>query len=263
VAQVFELQEKPEPKIIMAYYPHGNMVDALILDEDRRLSGFGQVLDALSHLHAKGIVHRDLKPENFLVEFHPYFKVVITDFGLANVVIDNVWLRTFCGSIKYTAPEVFPSFSRNGYRSSADVWSMGVIGIEWIYTTPAAPELPISKGNREIPAESWNRWITTWANRLRAKLKDEDADRDELIEILSNMVELNVSKRWTAIECLRRGFNTGLFKRREADGRVISKYFQEDLNLWPETPAPPSPSVKISPLQSIIDPDATIIRENM
>ena len=38
VAQVFELREKPEPAIIMAYYPRGNMVDALILDEAQRMS---------------------------------------------------------------------------------------------------------------------------------------------------------------------------------------------------------------------------------
>ena len=74
-------------------------------------------------------MHRDLKPENFLIEFEPYFKIVITDFGLANVVIDNAWLKTFCGSLKYAAPEVFPGFSQ-GHGLLADVWSMGVIGIE-------------------------------------------------------------------------------------------------------------------------------------
>ncbi|KAJ2896229.1 hypothetical protein MKZ38_005723 [Zalerion maritima] len=93
VAQVFELREKPEPTIIMAYYPQGNMVDALVLDEARRMSGFGQVLEALGHLHEKGVVHRDLKPENFLVEFKPFFKVVITDFGMANVAIE--WIYDF------------------------------------------------------------------------------------------------------------------------------------------------------------------------
>lgn len=89
MAQVFELRETPEPMITMAYYPDRNIVDAGIVDEARRISGFGQVLEALSHLHKKGVVHRDLKPENFLVELKPYFKLVITDFGLANVVIDN------------------------------------------------------------------------------------------------------------------------------------------------------------------------------
>lgn len=41
--------------IIMTYYPQGNMVDTFIPDEIQRMSGFGQVLEALGHLHEKGI----------------------------------------------------------------------------------------------------------------------------------------------------------------------------------------------------------------
>jgi eukaryotic-like serine/threonine-protein kinase len=52
------------------------------------MSGFGQVLEALDHLHEKGVVHRDLKPENFLFELEPFFKVV-ADFGMANVATNN------------------------------------------------------------------------------------------------------------------------------------------------------------------------------
>jgi len=53
------------------------------------LSSANQILDGLGHLHAKGVAHRDLKPENFLVEKFPFFKVVITDFGLSRVVNSN------------------------------------------------------------------------------------------------------------------------------------------------------------------------------
>lgn len=55
MVQVFELRETPEPAIIMAYYPLGNIVDAGIVDEDRYVSALGQILDGLSHLHAKGV----------------------------------------------------------------------------------------------------------------------------------------------------------------------------------------------------------------
>lgn len=55
VMQVFEFREAPEPMIVMEYYPNGNMVDALILDDGRRISATGQILDGLSHLHAKGL----------------------------------------------------------------------------------------------------------------------------------------------------------------------------------------------------------------
>lgn len=142
VAQVFELRETSVPIIIIAYYPHGNMMDAHILDEPRRTSGFGQVLEALSHFHTKWIVHRDLKPKNFLVELKSYFKIVIIDFGLVNAVIDNAWLRTFCSSLRYVTSEAFPGLNK-GHGPLADVWSMGVIGIEWIYNIPAHPDIPM------------------------------------------------------------------------------------------------------------------------
>ncbi|KAF2817572.1 kinase-like protein, partial [Mytilinidion resinicola] len=126
--QVFEFREAPEPMIVMEYYPDGNMVDALVVDDERRISAAGQILDGLSHLHAKGLAHRDLKPENFLVKLRP-FQVVITDFGLSKVVPDTTLLKTFCGTLKYAAPEVFPGLS-DGHGPEVDVWSLGVIIFE-------------------------------------------------------------------------------------------------------------------------------------
>jgi len=46
----------------MAHYSQGNMVDALNLDEARRMSGFGQVLKALCRLHQNGVVPCDFRP---------------------------------------------------------------------------------------------------------------------------------------------------------------------------------------------------------
>lgn len=68
--------------IIMAYYPRENMTDVFISNEAQRISGFGQVLEALGH-HEKGVVHRDLKPENFSAELEPFFNVVIVDFVMS------------------------------------------------------------------------------------------------------------------------------------------------------------------------------------
>ncbi len=144
VVQVFELRETSELMIIMAYYPNGNIVNAGVVDDDRRVSSFGQVLDGLAHLHANGVVHRDLKPQNFLVEMKPFFEVLIFDFGLANVVTDITWVTTFCGSLKYAAPEVFP-FNRDGHGPLVDVWSLGVIVLEWIYGIPTPPDAPTPK----------------------------------------------------------------------------------------------------------------------
>ena len=247
----------------MAYYPQGNMVDALIPDEAQRMSGFGQVLEALGHLHEKGVVHRDLKPENFLVELEPFFKIVITDFGMANVATDNAWLNTFCGSLKYVAPEVFPGLS-NGHGTLADVWSLGVIGIEWIYDFPEPPPAPTQKQGREVEPEMWYEWIATWATKLRSMLKDEDEGGDQLIGILLHMVKFEAKNRWPAKKCLIRGLKAGLFKRRMADGLIVCADFkEEDPEVATKTPTPASPSLRVPRQQSGIDPEATIILDKL
>lgn len=72
VMRVFEFRETPDPLIIMDYYEHGNIAEADVA-YDQYVTAFGQILDGLGHLHAKGVAHRDLKPENFLVEKSPFF----------------------------------------------------------------------------------------------------------------------------------------------------------------------------------------------
>lgn len=95
------------------------------------------------------------------------------------------------------------------------------------------------------------------------KLDDKDEDGDRLIKILVHMVEFRVSRRWAAKKCLMQGLDTGLFNRRKVDGLIICAKNQEDLEAGTKTPTPPSPSVRASLPQPGIDPDATIILENM
>ena len=267
--QVFELREAPEPMIVMAYYPDGNMVDALVVDDERRISATGQILDGLSHLHAKGLAHRDLKPENFLVKLKP-FRVVITDFGLSNIVPDATLLKTFCGTLKYAAPEVFPGLS-DGHGPKVDVWSLGVIALEWIYGLPMLPSSPqVRRKQKTITTSQCYDWVADWTSLLLKQLKDEE--EGQLIEILFRMIEVNSRKRWTTNKCLALGFENGLFKRRKVDGLVVrmgDSYDPivpaEEDNEGTQTPTAVSPFVWASPPQSLvsIDSEATIILGNM
>ncbi len=57
----------------------------------------GDISKGLSALHAKGVLHNDIKPENVLLEGHNnnsggILKCVITDFGLAQAVSDEILL---------------------------------------------------------------------------------------------------------------------------------------------------------------------------
>ncbi|QPG95328.1 hypothetical protein C2857_000150 [Epichloe festucae Fl1] len=256
VVQVFEFQEMPEPMIIMAYYPLGNIADVDAISEEDYVTALGQVLDGLSHLHNQGVVHRDLKPENLLVEKEPFFKVLITDFGMAKVVNKATLLTTFCGTLKYAAPEVFPGITE-GHGPPVDVWSLGVIGLEWLYYIPAPPDVPESQDSH-VPSREWHLWIRAWSDMLRDRLEDEDDDK--VIEILHHMIYVDASRRWPAKRCLAQGFDNDVFKRRVADGLVVCTSDPGSLQyLAAKTPSAGS----ASPQSPGSDLDATIILGNL
>lgn len=264
--QVFEFRETPQPVIIMDYYRLGSVSKAEIGDEDSYISVLGQVLDGLKHLHAKGVVHRDLKPENLLLEKEPFFKIVISDFGLSNIATETTLLNTFCGTARYAAPEVFP-FEGYGYGPSVDIWSLGVIILENIYGIPDTPKVPTpNRGEKFVRADMWHQWITSWAHQLLRKLEDEEDG--PLIDILSNMIKVKARERWPASGCLRRGLQNGLFRRREADGLIVNARDLADMvreesdEEKARKPTAASPQQEHS-TERRVDPNETIVEETL
>ena len=64
-----------------------------------------QVCQAVNELHSYHIIHRDIKPENILCD-HNTGKLILTDFGLSQMILPNSKLSEPCGTIDYVAPEV-------------------------------------------------------------------------------------------------------------------------------------------------------------
>lgn len=81
-----------------------------------------KILTVLAFLHSHSIYHRDIKPENIIIMENEDIKLI--DFGLCSAEC-NDYLSTFCGSVKYSAPELILKQPYLG--ASADIWSAGIV----------------------------------------------------------------------------------------------------------------------------------------
>lgn len=99
----------------MEFVPHGDLTpyvnSVIAMPEYMSRNVAHQIMSALDYLHKSNVTHRDLKPDNILVASHDPFVFKLSDFGLSKVIKDEeTLLKTFCGTLLYCAPEVYPGY---------------------------------------------------------------------------------------------------------------------------------------------------------
>ncbi|KAJ4406663.1 Protein kinase protein rad53 [Didymella pomorum] len=198
--------------IIMEYVRHGDLQAYLNLNgpmsETLVRIIAQQVLSALTYLHRSQITHRDIKPDNILIADVDPLRVKLSDFGLSKVVKhEETFLKTFCGTLLYCAPEVFPDYGeskgtkrRRGakqyhqYSSSVDIWSFG--GVLW-YALCGEPPF---KGIADATGQAMYNNITT------TELSTEPLKRvgvsPSCIDLLMQMLQIDPHERPDARTCL-------------------------------------------------------------
>eukprot|EP00928_Gymnodinium_smaydae_P014679 TRINITY_DN15402_c0_g4_i1.p1 TRINITY_DN15402_c0_g4~~TRINITY_DN15402_c0_g4_i1.p1 ORF type:complete len:421 (+),score=55.29 TRINITY_DN15402_c0_g4_i1:175-1437(+) len=108
----------------LAFEPLDLTMDEVVRDvavpETEALEVGIMVMSALKHIHSFGIVHRNVQPAS--IGLRSDDTVVLSDFELATHLSDEAGLKTPCGVLGFTAPEVV-----NGtrYGSPVDVFSLG------------------------------------------------------------------------------------------------------------------------------------------
>ncbi|XP_046809348.1 uncharacterized protein LOC111687054 isoform X2 [Lucilia cuprina] len=128
ITRLYEvMQSETMIYLVTEYAPNGEIFDHLVengrMKEPEAARVFTQLVFAVDYCHSKGVVHRDLKAENVLLDKDMNIK--LADFGFSNRYEEGNFLRTWCGSPPYAAPEVFQGLEYDGPR--ADIWSLGVV----------------------------------------------------------------------------------------------------------------------------------------
>ncbi|XP_076031920.1 serine/threonine-protein kinase Chk1-like [Oratosquilla oratoria] len=200
VVQLICFQRTLTKVVLCLEYCAGGTVSDVIgyINEEEALRLFGQLMEAVEHLHSRGIVHRDLKPDNLLLTEEKVLKVA--DLGLAAIyVVKNkeVLLKGYVGTRAYMAPEVIESSKYLG--PPVDLWSCGVTLFTII--------------NGDEPWESPdldNRFYNIWVNQddIINDFKVWNRLSESFQEILRALIAVDPSQRlirWRTLRALPTG----------------------------------------------------------
>ncbi|CAK58289.1 unnamed protein product (macronuclear) [Paramecium tetraurelia] len=136
-----------------------------------------QIIQGFRELVSNAIIHRDLKPANIL-SHEGVFK--IADFGFAKYVdnFTNQLLRSCVGSPLYMAPQIL---ARKPYSTKCDIWSLGVIFYEMVFTDvpwKGRDERDLLKNILSVPVSIKKGFLTSKSEEfLRKTLTIEENDR--------------------------------------------------------------------------------------
>eukprot|EP01062_Namystynia_karyoxenos_P080929 TRINITY_DN8805_c0_g1_i1.p1 TRINITY_DN8805_c0_g1~~TRINITY_DN8805_c0_g1_i1.p1 ORF type:complete len:447 (+),score=144.74 TRINITY_DN8805_c0_g1_i1:91-1431(+) len=149
-----------------------------------------EVLKGLEYLHSTGRIHRDVKSDNVLVSADG--KVKLGDFGLCALVSEEERMRkTIVGTPYWMAPEIIRG---KEYDGKADVWSLGIVGLELCDGEPPHLRLPVMRA------------LYTIARSPAPKVRRRDSWPSGLLDFVEAMLVKDVQRRPSSSDLLRQPF---------------------------------------------------------
>jgi serine/threonine protein kinase len=198
------LPERPGNFCLLAqeHARHGNLLEVIKggrLSVAHRRFLFGEVGQALQHLHSNSIVHRDIKLDNILIfdhEDNTGLTAKLADFGFASMLrSDQTTLNSFKGTRRgYMAPEIHASREDpNNYYDpkAADVFALGVVLFALVLgRLPFEFALPSDKLYSHIAEGRMKEFWAAHAAAVGKLESEEDSLAAEFRELFENLVTI-------------------------------------------------------------------------
>jgi len=181
--------------IVMEYCGAGSVSDLMRiteknLNEEQISVVLKDALKGLVYLHGLRKIHRDIKAGNILLNSKGEGK--LADFGVSGQLSDTLAKRqTVIGTPFWMAPEVIQEV---GYDVKADIWSLGITGIELAEGQPPYSNIHPMRAIFMIPS------------RPPPKLSEPDKFSKEFNDFLALCLTKNPEQRPTAADLLKHAF---------------------------------------------------------
>ncbi|KAG8452790.1 hypothetical protein GDO86_004544 [Hymenochirus boettgeri] len=122
-------EESDHLYIVMEFCAGGDLLERIqlqrgkLLPEQTILQWFGQLCQAVQHIHKKRVLHRDIKSKNIFLTSNCAIK--LGDFGSARILTSPMaYACTYVGTPYYVPPEIWENLP---YNNKSDIWSLGCV----------------------------------------------------------------------------------------------------------------------------------------
>jgi len=203
--------------------------NATILDtesKDKLRDYMWQIFSAIACLHSNGYIHRDIKPSNILYTVHDdKVHITLCDFDMCLPMISQL-LSVKAMTPEYTPPEVLIQGADVMYTDKVDIWGAGLVMYDLVKGDTLIKRNGRSGQDLDDYILAFHHTHLPGGDTLDITNKEYEIDTDcnldlgdkEVNDLLHHMLECDVDKRWSILQCMRHP----LFQGREVPQEIVS-----------------------------------------